>query len=89
MGLDNAIPQRPLGTAALIKLGRGRGALRGGCHRSKPILVGQPGQDTVYINKYRAQERGRNCGPPLAALLEGTGRRRELLTRRNQGSLIA
>lgn len=32
VGLDDAIPQRPLGTAALVALGCGRGALSGGCH---------------------------------------------------------
>ena len=33
-GLDDAMPRRPLGTAALVALGRGRGALSGGCHRA-------------------------------------------------------
>lgn len=36
VGLDDAIPQRPLGRAALVALGCGCGALRGGCHRVGP-----------------------------------------------------
>ncbi len=32
VGLDDAIPQRPLRTAALVALGCGRGALSGGRH---------------------------------------------------------
>ncbi len=40
VGLDDAIPQRPLGTAALVALGCGRGALCGGCHRGGPSWSG-------------------------------------------------
>ena len=40
VGLDDAIPQRPLGTAALVALGCGRGALSGGCHRVGPSWSG-------------------------------------------------
>ena len=40
VGLDDAIPQRPLGTAALVALGCGRGALSGGCHRGGPSWSG-------------------------------------------------
>ena len=36
VGLDDAIPQRPLGTAALVALGSGRSAWSGGCHRVGP-----------------------------------------------------
>jgi len=39
-GLDDAIPQRPLGTAALVALGSGRSALSRDCHRVAPSWSG-------------------------------------------------
>jgi hypothetical protein len=40
VGLDDAIPQRALGTAALVALGTGRGALGLGSHRASPSWSG-------------------------------------------------
>ena len=49
VGLDDAIPQRPLGTAALITLGCGRGALSGGGHRVGPSWSGNRDRSTIIL----------------------------------------